>query len=152
VLSVALDNGSVAFASRVNADDTGEIKLRTPADTAATLVATTSSLNSAFLTLVALSGNKLAWSDGAGGGTVMVRNGATTTALATGQGAIFAIAIDATDIYWLHGAGNAVKLERATWAGGRTTLLTGQLFSRALVLEAGYLYYSQVSSVYRLHR
>ena len=49
--------------------------LRRPADGVASLVATTSSLNVAFLTLVALSADKLAWSDGAGGGTLTVKNG-----------------------------------------------------------------------------
>jgi hypothetical protein len=157
VLSVALDQatGTVAFASRVNADNTGEVKLRRAADTAASLVATTSSLNVALLTLVAISGDKLAWSDGAAGGTLMVRNGTHTSALATGQGAIFSIAIDATDIYWFHGAGNAVMLERASWTGERATLLTGKTFTQALAIDASHIYYSQTgtsASLYRLHR
>jgi hypothetical protein len=155
VLNVALDKGAVAYASRVNADNTGEIRYRGPADINSSLVATTSSLNVALLTLVALSGDKLAWSDGDGGGTLMVKNGAQTTVLATGQGAIFAIAIDQTDIYWFHGAGKEVMLERATWAGQRTTLLTGKTFTQALALDASYLYFSQTStsaSLYRLHR
>jgi hypothetical protein len=158
VLSVALDQntGTVAYASRVNANDTGEVQLRRPADAAPSLVATTSSLNIAFLTLVALSGDKLAWSDGAGGGTLMVKQkGGAPTAVATGQGAIFSIAIDATSIYWFHGAGHAVMLERASWTGDRATLLTGQTFTQALAMDASYLYYSQTgtsASLYRLHR
>lgn len=158
VVSVALDKGAIAFASHLLSDHTGEVRYRAGADPSASLVATTSELNVASRTLVALSGDKVAWTDGAGGGTLMAKNGAQMITLASGQGAIFAIAIDATDIYWFHATGSpavVAKLEHATWTGQHDTLLTNATQTQALALDPTDLYYSQGGAspgIYRLHR